>query len=132
MPAKPIVLKCRFRGASTAVNSVNIGITLDRETISPADVDALLVGSTATVKLTCDPNAKGDTAGQQTLKPNDGISLDVEGEFRSVTTTPEHYTTTLKCHREDTDLTDLDAFSFHAGTITVKRTGDAAKVSDEE
>lgn len=39
---------------------------------------------------------------------------------------------TLKCHREGVKLDELDAFSFHAGTISVMRTGDAAKTTDEE
>lgn len=132
MANKEKTLQCKFRGASTGKNSVNIGVTIARERINPAAIDALLVGAQVTVTLDCDPNADGDTKGQQTFKTDEGITLTVNGEFRSMSSNVRQFTTTLKCHRDETDLQELDKFSFHEGKIKIKRTGNAATHSESD
>jgi hypothetical protein len=92
------------------------------------DAETFLDGAKLRCDCACDPNAEGDTEGQETLHADkDALQISFECETNGFRSQSPHLTFGLFIHQDDVNQGALDRFARTKGTMNITKLG---KVGD--
>ncbi len=136
---KKRTLAVSYGGVSGQKKRRKIGVTVARNNIGAmgkdvTQLDELITNAQVEATLAYDPNAARDADGQQTMEDVAAPTvepLDVVCEIAGFTIREDVCRFGLNLPR-DVPVEHLDQFSFKAGTLAMKRIGNAATADDEE
>ena len=123
-------LNCKFRGVSIGKTAhYNFGVTFDVSVFKDGlnGADKLLTGSRLSCMIEYDPNAADDADGQPQFFTDNMIELEINGESTGFGKRFENVNVTLKVHKDETHIQELEKFAYHAGRIKLKRVGKVEK-----
>mgnify|MGYP000308384526 CR=1 FL=1 len=116
-------LAVKFKTFSCKQGTENIGIELDREEITIEEADALFTNARLEAMIMCDPNAKRDVEGQQTIKDMN-LSLEIISETKGFRVDRDKFTFSMQVIKDSVDAGKFSKFAFRGGILKCCRIGE--------
>lgn len=124
-----IKLPVDFSNVTLQKERARIGVKINRSDLPLAAADALFCNAQLDVTLRCDPNAKGDADGQQTME-DFTLTVSLIAETKRYSVGADVISVSLSTPKTALDTGLLGQFAAAKGVMECKRIGDARK--DEE
>lgn len=117
-------LPVHYSNVTLQKERARIGVKINRNDLELATADALFCNAQLDVTLRCDPNAKGDAEGQQTME-DFSLTVSLIAETKRYSVGAGVIAVSLSTPKSALDIGLLSQFAAARGIMECRRIGDA-------